>query len=458
MSFEQFLSILRARKVIALLVFAVVVVSTILVSLILPKQYSSDATIAVDVKAVDPVTGSPVAGYLAPSFMATQVDLIQSQSAALKVVDGTGLAGSPEVQQQWRDATDGRGNVRNWLADSLLKGLQVQPSRESNVITIEYTAADPKFAAAMANAFANAYMQTVADIKTAGAAQNNRFFEGQMKTLQKKLEQSQLTLSNYQQEQGIVASDERLDIETQRLNELSSQLAAAQGMVADAKSRTRGGSVAPDVLNNPLIQSLKSQLAMQQAKFDELAAKNGPNHPHYQAAKAELDATRSQLSTLMGQYAGGLNSAAGNAVTREADLAAALEEQKQRVLELKSQRSRLDVLQRDLDNAQRTYDGALQRLSQTALESQANQTNVVVIKTAIEPLKHSSPKLLLNTLLALFVGGMLGIGFAMLAELIDRRVRAVADIEIALAVPVLAVLDSHIDTPKRLFGFRRSAA
>lgn len=443
MNFTVFYRILLARKWILLAAMAIVVLTTLVVSLWLPKRYSAEASITIDTKASDPITGQPIAGYLTPSFMMTQVDIIGSQAVGLKVVEILDLANVDSVREQWLTETGGRGDVRTWLADSMHKNLDVQPSRESNVINLTYSGVDPKFAAVVANAFVQAYIQTITDIKVAAAQQNNQFFEQQLKVLQSNLEKAQKELSEYQQAEGIVATDERLDIETQKLNELNSQMVTAQSMALDAKSRTRGGEQAPDVLNNPLIQQLKNSISVKEAQLQELAQKSGPNHPHYLQTKAELDATRNQLAQLTRQYAGGLDSAAGNAASRQASLAAATRQQKERVLDLKSQRSKLEVLQRGVDNAQRVYDQALQRYSQTALESRANQANVAVLKTAVEPSRHSFPKINLNLILAVFVGGILGLGFALLAEMLDRRVRSRADIENLLSIPVLAEIEAE---------------
>jgi succinoglycan biosynthesis transport protein ExoP len=440
MTLEQFLNILRARKLIGVAVFATVILVTLIISLILPKQYTSDAALAVDIKATDPVTGQQVAGFLAPSFMATQVEMIASQNGALKVVDTLGLINLPEAQAQFIEATKGRGDIRNWFAESLLKGLEVKPSRESNVINLSYTATDPQFAATLANAFTQAYIRTTIDIKVASAQQNNIFFQEQLKTLQANLEKTQQKLSEYQQEKGIVATDERLDIEMQRLNEISSQLVGAQSQTFDAQARARGGQSAPDVLNNPLILQLKGQLSAQEAKLKELAEKNGPNHPHYRQALAEVTATQNQLNDLMTQYSGGLSGVAGNSQSRQAALNQAMKTQKERVLELKSGRANIDVLQRNVDNAQRSYDQALQRFSQTMLESRSDLSNITILKSAIPPLKHSSPKTLLNLVLSIFVGTLLAVIVSMVAELFDRKIRSKEDIESILGIAVLADL------------------
>ncbi|WP_255989313.1 chain length determinant protein EpsF [Chitinolyticbacter albus] len=443
MELSQFLSIVWARRYWAILVFVCVVVSALAVTLILPKQYTADAEIALDVKATDPVSGMPVQGYLAPSFMTTQVDIIQSYSTALKVVEMNGLAESAEIQEQWRQSTDGKGDLRNWVAASLLKKLSVQPSRDSNVITLQYDAGSPAFAAEITNSFTKAYIQNIADMKMSAAAQNYKFFEVQLKGLKKKLEDAQQVLSEYQQSQGIVANDERLDIETQRLNELSAQLAAMQGATVDARSRTLGGEGAPDVLNNPAVQQQRAQVVQLEVALRQISEKDGPNHPRYLQASAQLEASKKELTSLLAQYAGGLNTAARNANSRQSSLGSELEAQKQRVLQLKTQRARLGVLQGEVESAQRTYDAALQRLSQTALESQSSQTNVLVLKSAIEPATHSSPNTLLNLILAIFVGAVLGVVVALVKELLDRKVRSAADLEQILDLPVLAAISAQ---------------
>ena len=74
------------------------------------------------------------------------------------------------------------------------------------------------------------------------------------------------------------------------------------------------------------------------------------------------------------------------------------------------------------------------------MESNSDATNVAVLKAAPEPTRHSKPKVLVNLILACFLGTLLGVGFALLLELQDRRIRSTADIEQLLQIPVLADL------------------
>jgi capsular polysaccharide biosynthesis protein len=52
----------------------------------------------------------------------------------------------------------------------------------------------------------------------------------------------------------------------------------------------------------------------------------------------------------------------------------------------------------------------------------------------------------LNTILSMFLGGLLGLGFGLLAEMLDRRVRSEGDLAEALQAPVLGVIDWNAST------------
>ena len=169
MSLTQFLTILRARWLVALLAFVVTVGTTVTVSLLLPKQYTASTAVVVDVKSPDPVTGVMMAGMMAPGYMATQVDIINSDRVAKTVVSQLGLDRNPTVRAQWQEETQGKGTPLDWLAGNLRKQLDVVPSRESNVINIGFTGNDPAFAAAIANAFARAYIDVNLDLRVGPA-------------------------------------------------------------------------------------------------------------------------------------------------------------------------------------------------------------------------------------------------------------------------------------------------
>lgn len=460
MNFTQFLLILNARKWIILGVLLLTVAVTTAVSLWLPKEYTAATTLIVDSKSKDPFTGQLLPSQMFPGYMATQIDVIKSQNVAAKVVRDLKLVDSPGTREQFIEATEGEGDINQWLGDLLLQKLDVDPSRESSVINIAFTATDPRFAAAMANAFAKTYIETSLELRLAPLKQTAAWFDQQIVQLREKLDQAQQNLNAYQREKGIVESEERLDVETRRMADLAGQMVAAQSASYDASSRTRDSASMPEVINNPVVQGLKAQVAQGEGKLAELANRVGANHPEFIRLQAEVNSYKAKLANELNTATRGVGATAGAARQRFNELSAAFERQKAKVLELKQQREEGTLLARDLENAQRIYDSALQRYGQSRMEAQSTQTDVAVLNPAVPPTKHSKPRVFLNILLSVFLGSLLGVGIGFLVELLDRRVRSGQDIAAGLEIPVLAEVGKkgrRLEALRRLFRRNRPA-
>jgi len=446
MSLHQFLLILLARKKIILATLVTTVALALGVSLVLSKTYKATASVLLNYKGVDPLTGLTMPGQLLPGYMATQIDIISSKNVALRVVDALRLASVPAVIQQFQEANEGRGSVRDWLADLLLRKLDIVPSRESSVVEISFKGADPAFAAAVANAFADEYQKITVQLKTEPAKKASSYFNEQTRQLRDKVEAAQARLSKYQQEKGIVSLDpNRIDVELARLSDLSAQLVQAQSAAMEGNSRQAAANASalgsPDVANNVLIQTMRANVAMAEGKFADTSQRYGNNHPQYLAAKAELDKVRGELAAAMGTVSRSVGANAQVLRQREADLRVAVAEQKTRVLELNRARDELGVLLKDLDSAQRAFDAASQRFSQTRIEALSEQSDISLLNPAVAPLEPSSPRVLLNTLVAVLLGTILGVGLALLLELLNRPLRSSGDLKDMLGIAVLGTVE-----------------
>ncbi|MET0321715.1 MAG: chain length determinant protein EpsF [Duganella sp.] len=444
MNLSLLLVTLRARYKIVLLTVAVTVIAALVITLMLPKTYLGTVSMVVNYKGVDAVTGLSMPAQLMPGYTATQVDIIKSKGVALRVVDQLGLANNPAVRQQFIDATGDRGTIRDWLADLLLNKVDVVPARESSVLTLNFKGNDPQFVAAVANAFAAAYMQLSVQLKTDPAQQASTFITTQTKVLREQYEAAQARVSKYQLENNIFNADNRVDVETARLNDLSSQLVAAQSQNIDANSRRAqaegNAATSPDVLNNPLVQGLKSSLALAEAKFADTAQRLAPNHPQYISAKSEVDKLRASLNEQIQSASRGVSVSATISKQRESELRAQLAEQKSKVLALNTARDEFSVLSNEMENARRAYEMASQRFNQTSLEGSSKQADIAVLTPATAPLSPSGPRMLLNIAVALVAGVILGLGGVLVMELLDQRIRSAAQLADAFGLPVLGVI------------------
>lgn len=460
MVIQQFLRVLKARFGIIALIFLTTLGATVAVSLLLSKKYEASTTIVVEIKGTDPVLGGAVMmPQTIQGYLVTQTDIIRSDRVMNRVIDALDLERHPAMQGIVAGSADGtagtpaRARIMRHFADKL----SVDPSREATTITISYEGTDPQLTAAIVNAFAKAYIDTGLELKTEPAKNFQQWFEAQAKEYRERLEAAQRKLSAAQQASGILANDERLDVENARLGELSQQLVLAQAALAESRGRAgasgRGGASMAEVVTNPLLQTLSGDLGRAEARMQQLSARLGPAHPEYQAAQNEVEQLRSRLQTETARVGGSI--AAGNDVNtrREAELRSLVAEQRARVAKLKVARDQLQVLEREVTSAQRALDLVAQRYTETSLESQSRQSNVSVLTPASVPTVPSRPQPLVNSI----VGGLLGLFIALVAALtlesMQKPLRTSEDLLQASGVPVLAVLppaDSR--RPQRLIG------
>ncbi|HSJ98372.1 MAG TPA: GNVR domain-containing protein, partial [Myxococcota bacterium] len=348
------------------------------------------------------------------------------------------------------------GTIEDWLADALRAGLLVDSS-QSSVIQLTYSARDPEFAARVANAFADAYMATSLDLRVAPTRQAAAWFDDQLKELRTDFQAAQDRLAAFQKEKGIIATDERFDVENTRLAELSSQVLEAANMSYESASRSsvaarNSGSreEIPEVIGNPLVQALKTELLRAESKLQELSTRLGPNHPQYRQQASEIAALRSRMNSEVGRVVAGVRNVAAQNRAREQSLRQALEAQRQRVIEMRDAKNEAFLLTRDAETAQKAYEAALSRYLVNKVESGARQTHVTVLNPAVEPTRPANPRAMVNLVLGVAVGLMLGLAAVFLLELLDRRVRSRDDLETGLDAPLLGTLQPW--QPSRLLG------
>jgi len=294
MSVNQLILILRSRWRIASGVFTAVLLLAIAFTLLSTNQYTAIASMVIDTSA-DPVSPTGLTEGLLTSYVTTETDLIASERVAQRAVKALKLEDLPELQKKWRAKTDGQGDITLWIADYLLEYKVVVgtgKSKNGSIINISVKWPDPKMAAAIANAFAQAAVETNIELRIEPAKQFAKWFDQHSVQLRAALVVKQKRLSDFENATGINSTDEKLDVENARLAELSTQLVDIQGERQDSQSRQRQVSgdneTLPEVLQSPVIAKLKSDLSDAEAKQADIAGRLGKNHPDYQAAVAEV--------------------------------------------------------------------------------------------------------------------------------------------------------------------------
>ena len=341
-------------------------------------RYTAAATLVLGFDEAGPFDQTALPRYLNSSYVATQVDIIKSHVVADRALR--------DMEQSDREAVAAEhlseyhverlDDAGSWrrLVESVLGELNVSTARASRVVALRFTSIDPVIAAKVVNALAEAYVETSLGLSIGPARRNAEWFDQQQADLRKKLEEKQAALTAYQKEKGIISSDDRLDSEVSRYRSISADLLKAQARANEVR-----------------------------------AGQLGAQHPEYRRAVEQERALRDTLAR-----------------------------QERRVFEVKEERDKLDLLVQDVDNARQTYDIALKEYYQSTMEGQFNQSNVAILSRAMAPTRSISPSKMSQIIGSAIVGLLLGIMFALAAELLNRKIRNESDIKDGLDITVIA--------------------
>lgn len=448
MDLNQFMLALRARRKAFMMVLAAVVVTAVAVALVVPKTYVATATVLVDARDEQTMERTRMTTRERAAYIATQVDLINSPRVAKQVVRDLKIAQQPGVREAWQEATGGAGTLEDWLAEQLLEDLEAAVPG-SNVLSITFSARAARDAAAVANAFAKAYLDTSLALRTEPTRDAAEWFDKQLAGMRAQVNQAQAKLTAYQKSKGITFVDERTDVEGARLTELMAAYATARNAAQEAQIRYKqaqgvAASGTPDAMTEIMasgaIAEARTSLGRAEAAFSAAAVDLGPNHPVYQRLEADLKAQRGRLAAEMKKVVSSLGVAAEQARQREEELRKAVAEQNQRIHAMKDHRGVMAAMARDVENAQRAYEAVLARYNVNRIESRAQMTNVALLSPASEPVRPAHPKVALISALAVLLGLLLAAAVVYALETLDRRVRSRADLESRLAVPSLGRL------------------
>jgi len=467
MTFNQLMTVLLSRWRVIVWTTAAFALLGLALALILPKQYAATASVFVDGRSADAFTPnnsferSPNQNEV---LVTTQIGVFESERVARRVAQQLKLAESGRYYDKWLSEADGQGDATTYVANLLLKKFDAKAStRASSVLELKFTGPDAKEATDIVNAFAQAGMEANLAIKVEPARQFVSWFDERMKTLRTEAEQAQTRLNDYVNAKNLVSGGQgQVDVEYARLQQLAAQLVQIQADRANSTSRqTQARAQAdrsPEVLADPAVSSLRNALLTAEANVAQLSIQYSDSYPAMVTAREQVVMLKRQLSAEMQRVTQSLSVSDNVNVQREAAAAAAVAAQRTRVNALTGGSNQLSVLQQDVDNAQRALNAAATRLSQITLESQVQQTNVVLMSEATIPARAAAPVPWLYTVSAAALGLVIGFLLALLKEARSPRVRNLEDLAVVLGLPVFVVLPPANATKHRLPGFGNAAA
>jgi polysaccharide biosynthesis transport protein len=450
-SISQVLTILFRRSWIVLLTLAAALIAASAVLIFVPGRYDAFATATVD-SAVDPVSGMGPGASMMVMVQGNLLQLVQSQRVALDVVKRLNLTANPATQEQYRQSPSfGRESIEEWMAGTILNGVDPKFELGSNVLSIRYKSGNPNQAALLANAFLASTIDASIEMKASSAEQTAGWFAPQIQELRAELEQARKVLEQEQIDTNVTS----LDTDASALSAVSNDLAGAKAALTALQSRLDSGStnlsVDPSDPDLQTLSSLKDKLTTSQVSYDAIKATLGSNNPKMLTEAANIVQLKKQIAASTDKMLEHLKDRIAQTQGQIQALETRQASAQKAAITAQARRDRVGMLQRDVAFRLEQLNEREKAAAQAKLQSKLTFANIAVLDKALPPLSPAFPKFTLVIIVAIGGGLALGLVLALLAEMLDRRVRAPLDLEFASSGPLLGVIRG----PRKIGGFRR---
>ena len=449
-SLSDYWRLLLKRKWLIAAVVALCLGATVLVTLRMVPIYVSTARISInrpndflDLKDSSAASASDDDYTVS---IETQVNVLQSDSIALAVINKLNLADNPAFGgsgQARRSAVipalDSRREAA--LISRFQGSLRVMPVPNTRVLTISFSSPDPKLASDVCNAVVATYIEQNVKRRFDSTMQAADWLSKQLADLQIKVEQSEQKLVQYRREHEILGGDEKSNIITSKLEDLNKELGEAQADRIQKQSLYDYALKRGDVVlaETDTLKALRQQEANLNQQYAQLSVTYGPSYPKLVELKAQLAQVRQGIATEKQKSIARLQSEYLAAAQREKLLQQAFDRQKSEANQLNQSAIEYGLLSREAESNRQLYDGLLQKLKEAGLTAGLHSSNVTVVDAARVPISPSYPNKVRNIELGLLIGLSLGIALAFLVEAVDTAVSTPEQVE-ALGLTSLALI------------------
>jgi len=439
-----------------ILAFLLTVVTVVTIATFKMKPiYQAAASVEVDRESQSLLPFQQVDSYDAfvdmENYIETQAKILQSETLALQTVKSLDLSrypefgGSPSALAWTHPAA---GAKRPAILGAFLGRLSVKRVPNSRLIEVKFESEDPQIAAQVVNAHLQNYIEQNFRSKYDATTQASRWLSSELEELRIKVEKSEDARIAYERANQIWQVDEKQNITTQKLADLSKAVTEAQTALAEKEALYRiavsgnvdalpsvheMGGVIPDLLKK------KSDLDEQYADAVNLY---GPNYPKVQRLEAQQKEVDDDLAKARNVAIEGVHQEYNTAASRVALLQEALNKQKTEANDLAEKLVQYHILQHDAEANKQLYDGLLQKLKEAGITAGLRSSNIRVVDPALAPTSPSRPLRARNILLGFLVGLVGGVGLAFFREYLDNTVKSPDDVESLAGLPSLAVVPS----------------
>lgn len=348
----------------------------------------------------------------------------------------------------------------------LLERVRVAPVTNTNIIGVSVTWGNPQTSAAIANAFGaaivdreRALVSSQANAALADLAQQLPYEQARMNSADDRLAQFEAShrLANIdEQTQAIITGMAALDAKLQQaqadLQQQQAQLGSANAQMKNIPATITGTTT---IAQNPVVTAMQNQLTQVEIQLQQAQQQYTDQHPQVIALKDQKQSlqqaiAKEQQTVVQGdtqvpnpvyqQLAQQATQSRGQIAADNAqisELQRLLRASQPQLAALPGQAASLADLQRAAKSAEDVYSALQQKYVDARVASETAISDVTITQPANADEAVVRPSLLLDFLISLVLGLVLGVTGALVLDYLDNSIRDEREVEEEFAIPQL---------------------
>ena len=332
----------------------------------------------------------------------------------------------------------------SYAIKDLKSNLEVSPIRNTRLIRLKLNSTHPEAAQGLLSSVITAYQDRKIKQKTQMASRALEFIDQQLEAVDEELQKAVGQLKEFKEENKLVSLSESIKVAVEQLAELEMSqqellmlrqqsrflLSALEGQeTVDKESLYALGNA----MHQELLISLASDLSQLQGQRASLRSRYTEFHPNIQA----LD---KKISRVKGKIRAEVESLVASLETQQKVLAQEVKGAEKRLERLPEAEKRLAGLTRQAKVYQDTYSFMLEKRGELQVTRASQIGDIWVVEPAYANPIHIKPRVMLNLVLAVIVGLVLGIGAAFFLDYLDDSVKNAEDIHALVHLPILGTI------------------
>jgi polysaccharide biosynthesis transport protein len=394
-------------------------------------------------------------GDEAESPLSTEVHILQSDSVLFQTAESLNLI---EVIRARETAAARKNNQpgptpgapisapeRDAMIAMVRSGLKVNIVTGTDIVEIHYRSGNPQLAAALVNRLVDTYSDVNLRSKYDRTMYVSTWLQKQLDGLRSEASDAQRALADYQKAHNIVGTDQNSNLAIQTLQGLSSSLDQAETDRITKEARMRDfNSMGPNLVavmgDNPILISLRSQLADLQTQQAQLSSRYGPKYPKMIDLAAQINRVQTQIDAEVALARRQVTNEYQGALGVEHSLRQRLVAQEDVVYKLNEGGAQYAILQNQAELTRELYDTLQMRLKEAMVTAGLSAANITVVDSAQVPYVPVAPQKERSIMMGLLGGLFGGCVLAFLIESIDDRLQTSDEVEGAALLPPLAAI------------------